>query len=274
MNENEGFLLDMRQLLYDRSGIYILGSQLPYFERKISRRMENLEISDISHYKTLLEQDRSGSEIIHLLQQLFVSDSRFFSHRYQLDAMVNFALPEVLNHHREERVRIWYHGLGNGAGLFSLLIRVDQLRQQQHLDFQLEVIATDASPDTLEKTSAARFRWSSVSGLDEDVRAQYFSTQGDTVYQFNFPDDIRIRYQELLPHQNTPWDVPDEPDIIVFQNILMYYENQWRKYLADKLYQKLRPEGYLFVGPTESLYQTTDQFQIIHFTKALGYRKG
>jgi len=266
-------VVQARQQLYDCSGIYISGNQLSYFERQILARMEELELESGFDYLERLSNGTQDDEISQLLKRVFVSDTRFFSHRFQINAIVEYAIPEILHERNLDRINIWYHGMARGEGLYSLLLLLNEQVRRITRKCQYRIIGSDVDSLALERTRQAKFRWSSLSHLDEELRKTYFEVVDNTKYRFLPLPDQELEFLQLVPHEDEQWQAVETVDLIIFQNILMYYGLRQRQQIAEKLYNKLNPLGYLFVGPTESLYQVTDSFNIIHFTKTLGYKK-
>ncbi|MBL7033773.1 MAG: hypothetical protein ISR91_06475 [Candidatus Delongbacteria bacterium] len=266
-------VVQARQKLYDSSGIYISGDQLAYFRRQIVSRIEELHLESGSDYLEILDNGTEGVEIHHLLKKVFIGDTRFFSHRYQTTAIVDYALPEIIHEKNCETVNIWFHGVGCGEGVYSLMLLLHEQNLRYGHNYKYNIIGSDVDDDALKQAEQAWFRWSSVSHLDEGIREKYFSKEEGNQHRFLPLPGQTITFQQLIPHEIARWQQAEQPDLILFQNILMYYGLRQRQQIAEQLHGRLSPSGYLFVGPTESLYQVTDKFRIIHFTKTLGYKK-
>jgi chemotaxis protein methyltransferase CheR len=262
-----------RQKLYESTGIYISGNQLEYFERQITQRIKALNHESDKEYLQLLESGDSEQELHQLLKIFFVGDTRFFNHRFQMSAIVEQAIPQLFNEKKCDTLNIWYHGLGNGEGLYSLMLLLHEQNRRFGRSFKYSVIGSDLSEEALAQTEQAVYRNSSVSHLGADMLERYFEAVEGRKYRFLPLPEQEIKLKMMVPHDESQWQDVGQPDLIVFQNIMMYYGLSSRQQIARQLYQVLPPQGYLFVGPTESLYQVTDDFRIVHFTKTLGYKK-
>ncbi len=265
--------IEARQKLYDNAGIYISGNQLEYFERQITQRMKALDHESEKQYLHLLSNDDNDRELHQLLKMLFVGDTRFFNHSFQTSAIVEHAVPELFNDKKCGTLNIWYHGLGSGEGLYSLLILLHEQNRRFGRDFKYSIIGSDLNEEALAQTEQAVYRKSSVSHISADMLDRYFEVVEGRKYRFRPLPEQEIKLKMVLPHDESHWRDIGRPDLIVFQNIMMYYGLSARQQIARQLFQVLPQQGYLFVGPTESLYQVTDQFRIVHFTKTLGYKK-
>lgn len=44
--------------------------------------------------------------------------------------------------------------------------------------------------------------------------------------------------------------------------------------VVNSLYNNLNPEGYLFIGYSETLHGISKAFRLVSFSKTIGYKKG
>jgi chemotaxis protein methyltransferase CheR len=66
---------------------------------------------------------------------------------------------------------------------------------------------------------------------------------------------------------------PTAFDIIFCCNVIIYFENQTTMEVLDKIYYSLNGDGYLFVGPSESLHFISDRFKMLDWEEAIYYQK-
>ena len=53
-------------------------------------------------------------------------------------------------------------------------------------------------------------------------------------------------------------------DLIFCRNVMIYFDEESRKKLLNRLYRLLKPGGYLFLGHTELLTKNHEQFQYVY----------
>jgi chemotaxis protein methyltransferase CheR len=66
---------------------------------------------------------------------------------------------------------------------------------------------------------------------------------------------------------------PTAFDIIFCCNVTIYFENRTTMEVMEKIYRSLNDDGYLFVGPSESLHFISDRFKMFAWEDAIYYRK-
>jgi chemotaxis protein methyltransferase CheR len=63
-------------------------------------------------------------------------------------------------------------------------------------------------------------------------------------------------------------------DVIFCANVLIYFDTSTKQKVLSAMYDSMNNGGYLFVGCFESLHGVPNAFNLIHFPKAMGYKKG
>jgi chemotaxis protein methyltransferase CheR len=66
----------------------------------------------------------------------------------------------------------------------------------------------------------------------------------------------------------------NKSDIIFCANVLIYFDAQSKIKVIDNLYNNLNPNGYLFIGYSETLHGISKAFKLVSFPRTIGYKKG
>jgi chemotaxis protein methyltransferase CheR len=80
----------------------------------------------------------------------------------------------------------------------------------------------------------------------------------------------RIQFRELNLTKN--FESLGRFDVIFCRNVLIYFSNELKKDIVDRMARALNPGGYLFLGSTESINQHTDRFQMQVTAGSIAYR--
>ena len=57
------------------------------------------------------------------------------------------------------------------------------------------------------------------------------------------------------------------------RNVLIYFDDRARREVIDTFYERLNPGGYLLLGHSESLLNSTTAFELVHLTTDMIYRR-
>ena len=52
-------------------------------------------------------------------------------------------------------------------------------------------------------------------------------------------------------------------DVVFLRNVMIYFDLETKKHLVDKIANKIKNGGYLFIGHSETLNQVSNRFRII-----------
>ncbi|MGZ3525673.1 MAG: CheR family methyltransferase, partial [Thermodesulfobacteriota bacterium] len=62
-------------------------------------------------------------------------------------------------------------------------------------------------------------------------------------------------------------------DLLFCRNVTIYFDGRVTRRVIENLYNCVAPEGYLFLGHTETLWQVTEKFERVEFPQTFVYKK-
>ncbi|MFH0920651.1 MAG: protein-glutamate O-methyltransferase CheR [Fibrobacterota bacterium] len=173
---------------------------------------------------------------------------------------------------RRKKIRIWSAACSTGQEPYSIAMTLQEFaRRHSVLPLEyVEIIATDISPSALFLAQAGRYDKLSISrGLPEEMRNRYFEAVGSLwVLKDNIKKMVTFRkfnLQESLTGLG-------HFDIVFCRNVAIYFSEPFKKDLLLRLARTLRPDGFLFIGASESLTHYTAEFLMMTIDKGMYYR--
>src|SRR5436309_10634923 len=125
--------------------------------------------------------------------------------------------------------------------------------------WRVEIIATDLSLGVLEKARGGIFSQFEVQrGLPIQLLVKHFRQVGE-LWQINA--DIRAMVQHRQLNLMQDFSHLGSFDVIFCRNVLIYFDQDTKLGVFDRLAKALEPDGVLALGAAESVVGTTDAFK-------------
>jgi chemotaxis protein methyltransferase CheR len=132
--------------------------------------------------------------------------------------------------------------------------------------------ANDLNERSVEHAKAGIYGDYSTRNLTPIQRQKYFAPVGDKL-QVNDSVKSLVTVSRLNLLEDTKMLFMKGMDLIFCANVLIYFDVNSKKRVIQHFFSDLQPNGYLFLGHSESLYGVNDQFKLVHFPSATGYLK-
>lgn len=235
--------------------------------RRIERRLALAQSHNIDEYLGRLRSERD--ELDALYRDLLIGVTRFFRDPEAFDLLEQQVLPELLKREpRSTPLRLWVAGCATGEEAYSLAILLQDL-MATHGERPVKIFATDVHRGSLDRAAIAAYDEEAVSNVSPDRLARYFTQNGDT-YQV-VPE---LRQMVVFAQHNVISDAPfTRLDLITCRNLLIYLQPPAQQRILSFFHFGLNHNGFLFLGPSESLGPVADGFDIVDKRWQL-YRKG
>ncbi len=227
-------------------------------ERRIRRRCDLKHHANLEAYVTELTVDRD--EVEALYSDLLIEVTAFFRDQDAFDALERSAIYDIAEKMSPERqIRIWVPGCASGEEAYSLAILVNEFARENRVPLNLKIIATDIHHRSLDAASAGIYSPEAVSGMSEALIDRYFEKSGP-YYQVR----PLIRRAVVFSPQNLLRDPPfTRMDLITCRNVLIYLNDVAQSKCLSLFHFALRKDGYLFLGPSETIGHLSSEFRTI-----------
>ena len=255
----ERAVTDAAQLLLRRVGLRLDPSTRGRLSRSVAEEAAARGL-DLPTYVDSL--DTNSAALQDLLNRVTVQETAFFRDPAQFDALARHVLPTL-----EDPVTIWSAGCANGQEPYSIAMLLNELGRADS-----RVCATDLSTQALDRTRRARYSARETAGLSAARRHRYLVAADD---QFEIVPEIRAHVE--VAFQNLAIDPPPVPSgtcpVVLCRNVLIYFSHEEVIRFLDRIADWLPPDGWLFLGYSESLWQVTERFQLVRLGDAFVYRR-
>ncbi|MES9833212.1 MAG: protein-glutamate O-methyltransferase CheR [Candidatus Thiodiazotropha sp. LLP2] len=178
-------------------------------------------------------------------------------------------LPD-LNQQRGGAIRIWSAACSSGQEPYNISMIADEYHASKGQARQVQIQATDISSKVLDEARAGVYCGLSVErGLTAEQKKRFFNPQGDCI---EVKPEIKRRVNFKPMNLADNYQVMGRFDVIFCRNVLIYFSNELKKDIVDRMADILNPGGYLFLGSTESINQLTNRFEMKVGHGGISYR--
>jgi len=133
--------------------------------------------------------------------------------------------------------------------------------------WRVELIATDLCSEVMEKARQGIYSQFEVQrGLPIQLLIKYFDQIGEA---WRIAPEIRamVKYRQL--NLLTDFAHLGTFDLIFCRNVLIYFDQQTKIDVLNRLFEVLAPDGYLVLGAAETVVGLTDRFKLVAQARGL-----
>lgn len=243
----------VRRMIHARAGIALAPSKTDMVYSRLIRRLRALQLDSFSEYLSRLESDATSIEWEHFTNALTTNLTAFFreSHHFEV-------LRERLSAAPVRPWRIWCAAASTGEEPYSIAITVMEAFPRGVP--QVEILATDIDTQVLNTAQRGVYPMERAQKLG-DARLHQFFQKGVGPQSGYCRANQHLR--ELLTFQrlnllDAKWEIEGEFDIIFCRNVMIYFDKPTQYEILRKLTARLRPDGLLMAGHSESFFHAAD----------------
>ncbi|GIX43011.1 MAG: chemotaxis protein methyltransferase [Leptospiraceae bacterium] len=259
------------KFIHDLTGIYLKDHKITLLSNRIRKRLRELKIYDYDEYfNYLTNSDKSDTEIIHFLEVITTNESYFWRTPQNFEAYKKIVLPDILKHNHNKKIRIWSAGCSTGEEPYNIVI--ESIEAMKELGFYLfEVIATDISRRVIEIAKQGCYSGRKIEKIPEQILKRYFRQNPHDPEIYCIREDLKSKV--IFKIENLFEPTVENVHVIFCRNVMIYFQKKEQQELAMQFYNRLLPDGYLFLGHAESLQMLETPFKIIHTPYGTIYKK-
>ncbi|MCL2350767.1 MAG: protein-glutamate O-methyltransferase CheR [Defluviitaleaceae bacterium] len=234
--------------------------------RPLLREKGFTQFSDFIQY---VKTDKTGEAAVILTNRLTTNHTFFMREAEHFDFLKDIVFPWIeKDHGREKDLRLWCAASSSGEEPYTLqMLAQDYFESRQGWD--TEILATDISEKVLTQASLGIYSNESLQVMPEAWLKNYFRKYDscNMAVKDNIKKFMTFRKFNLM-EEKMPFKRPFHA--IFCRNVMIYFDNQTREAIVNRLYKVLEKGGYLFIGHSESLSNIDSKFE---YVRPAVYRK-
>jgi chemotaxis protein methyltransferase CheR len=261
----------LSELLRGHCGLHFDAETRYVFERRVMRRVRELDLTSFAAYHLLLRGGSEGAqELARLVDELTINETYFFRERAQLTALASEIVPELRVARDDRPVSIWSAGCSSGEEPYSVVILAREAGLVPGVDFR--VYASDISHRMLRRAREGVYRDASFRETEHSLCERYFARceQGRRI-----AEEVKnqVDFINLNLFDASKLALLGTMDVILCRNVIIYFDAAGKRRAIQTFHDKLRPGGYLLLGHSESLINLSTSFELHQLRRDLVYRR-
>jgi chemotaxis protein methyltransferase CheR len=247
----------LRKLLRERSGLDLSSDKQYLVESRLIPLARRVGLPGIAE---LVAKIKSGSDALtsEVVEAMTTNETFFFRDKIPFDHLRETVLPELMQARANRRaLRIWCAASSTGQEPYSIAMCLKGFAALA--GWRVEILATDLSQGVLEKSRAGIFSQFEVQrGLPIQMLVKHFTQIGE-LWQLNA--DIRAMVQHRQLNLLQDFSHLGTFDVIFCRNVMIYFDQDTKSGIFDRLAKVLEPDGVLALGAAESVVGISDVFK-------------
>jgi chemotaxis protein methyltransferase CheR len=245
----------LRKLLRDHSGLDLSEDKQYLIESRLLPLVRKAGLLGIGE---LVQKLKGGSPSLttQVVEAMTTNETFFFRDKIPFDHFRATIMPELLRTRAGRKsIRIWCAAGSTGQEPYSLAICLKEMSAAL-AGWRVEILATDLSQEVLEKSRAGIYSQFEVQrGLPIQMLVKYFHQSGE-LWQINSEIRAMVQHRQLnLLHDFSQLGIFD---VIFCRNVLIYFDQDTKIGIFNRLAKAMEPDGFLALGAAETVVGLTN----------------
>ena len=270
MSRHHEDIRELARLIEEVSGIVVPEGYDPFLYETVRQRLHARGLPDAASYVRALARGALREEWSALLSMVTVKESYCFRTPQHFEAIHRTVVPALTRARAaRRRLRVWSAGCARGEEPATLAIVLAGIEDLAGWDWR--IAATDVDDEALAAGTSGIYGERAVSRVPAALRQRYFTPENGG---FRL-DDVLLRRIDYHPLNliREPFPFPSEPyDLILMRNVLIYFRHSSQRRVVANIARCLAPDGWLFLGPSETLWQISTDLEPVDLADCFAYR--
>lgn len=254
----------LEQALSARYGWQANGAWRDDLIAAVKRKSEKLGFDETAYCRMATA---SAGELEVLAEMAINGETRFFREPDQFEALRESVLPELIRlRSKDKKIEAWSAACSTGEEAYSLAILLAELLPEEE-NWKKKVLATDMRAQAILSASQGRYPSSSIRAIPKEIRNAYFVKSDmsgrERLYEVNPEVKNSISFRRANLYDLKFWkNLHQQFDLILCNNLLVYFHKLAVRQTLDNLAAALKPGGLLMVMKNEAGYIHHPKFRL------------
>jgi len=255
--------------LVRRESAIVLGPGKEYLvEARLIPVARQAGAASVSEFLAMIQRNPDPEAQRKIVDALTTNETSWFRDQDPFTALTKHVLPELIQARAASKhIRLWSAACSSGQEPYSMAIA---LREAMPAGWTYEIFATDISGEMIERAKRGEFTQVEVNrGLPVQKLVHNFERVGA-----HWRVVPALRSVVTFQRMNIAGPLPNLPpfDVIFLRNVLIYFDLETKRSVLRNVGRLLRPDGWLFLGASETTIGIDDNYERVVAGRASAYR--
>ena len=265
-----------RYFIERETGITLEGNQTYLVESRLGPLLAEEGCRSFGELYRRVSTRPSGPLRDKIINAITTHETLWFRDKGPLEMVRRMYLPQIVEEARRGRLifRIWSAACSTGQEPYTLAMIISDFCSIQGdgvlTPENFEIIGTDISAETIETAKAGVYdKFCMSRGLPEDFARRYFKPEGR---YWVIDPTLKKRITFLQFNLLADFSTLGTFDLILCCNVCIYFSNEGKRVLFQKMKKALGPGGIFLLGAAENLSFVYNGFKIREFENVTFYQ--
>ncbi len=273
MEKEELRLPDLKyicEMVRTRSAIVLEPEKAYLVESRLAPLAKSEGLTSITELVAKLQSTPSGALHNKVIEAMTTNETSFFRDLVPFEVLRNQILPEIIARKgTSKRLNMWCGASSSGQEPYSVMFTIFE-HFPELKDWVIQYSATDISEEMLAKCREGKYSQLEVNrGLPAPLLTKYFVKRG---MGWQVQEDIRRRIDFKPMNLAGVWLTFPPMDLVFVRNVMIYFDMDTKKQILGNIRKILDPNGYLFLGGSETTLNLDNEYERVALSGTSCYR--
>jgi chemotaxis protein methyltransferase CheR len=266
---NQAEYNDFQQYLQKACGIQLGAGKEYLVSSRLGALMREVQVGSLGELLNKLNSPVNAQLKTQVVDAMTTNETFWFRDIGHYILLKESILPD-LNQQRGGSIRIWSAACSSGQEPYNISMIAEEYESKYGRGRPVQIEATDISSKMLTEARAGVYCGLTVErGLTVEQQRRFFVPK-DKCLEVRPEVKRRVSFRSM--NLASSFQGMGKFDVIFCRNVLIYFSNELKRDIVDRMASILNPGGYLFLGSTESINQLTNRFEMKVGHGGISYR--
>lgn len=263
---------EFRAYLEQITGIVLGDSKHYLISSRLNRLMEERDYDSYSLLLREIKQVANSSLREQVVDAMTTNETMWFRDIYPYEVLKAELFP-LFAKNKGRPLRIWSAACSSGQEPYTISMCISEFQSENPGAFSsgVQIVATDISSTMLKYCQQGVYDNSAINrGISPERKAKFFRPV-DNNWQVVPEVKSRVQFKSLNLQQS--YTSLGKFDLVFCRNVLIYFSSEFKSDILNRMAGVLNPEGYLFLGSSETPTRYTTAYKMVRTSKGVVYQK-